>query len=168
MQPTNANATEGAASEPGMASVVASSAFVAPPRRGHFVFGVFQDAPKAETALQKLLAGNFQDDHVLLVRGSAYEHFDGAADSAPLPLSVIAAGAPFAPILDMLQWSALDAHARYDVAPRIAHQITDYLENGGAVLIVAIHTSELERIAARTFLTCRCDLLLTHEVAKKL
>lgn len=170
MQPILPNAVVGPGAEPGNDAVVSSSVPLPAPGRGHFVFGLFQEESKAEEALQKLRTGNFHSDQVLAIRGSAAQNSDGDGEygAGPLPHSVIAAGAPFAPLLDMLKQPAMEGVTQNGGAPRITHQITDYLGHGGAVLIVAIRTAEQERIAARAFLTCKCDVLLTHEVATKI
>ena len=167
MRPIVPNAVVGPAGEPGTVPIVSSSAPVSSPERGHFVFGLFQEPWKADEALLKLSTGSFQNDQILLIRGSA-PHQDGAGDGiAPLPHSAIAAGTPFAPLLGMLQRPTADGQTHNSVVPRITHQITDYLDQGGAMVIVAIRTAAQERLAARTLLTCKCDVLLTHEVATK-
>jgi hypothetical protein len=137
------------------------------PERGHFVFGLFQEPPKADEALRKLSSGNFQNDQILLIRGSA-AHQDGAGDGiGALPHSAIAAGTLFAPLLGMLPRPTAGGPTHHSVVPRITDQITDYLGQGGAVLIVVLRTAAQERLAARTLLACKCDVLLTHEVATK-
>lgn len=167
MQPIVPNTGMGPAGEPGTVPILPSSVPVSSPERGHFVFGLFQEPPKAEEALRKLSTGNFQDDQILLIRGGA-PHQDGAGDGfGALSHSAIAAGALFAPLLGMLQRSSADGPAHNGIVPRITDQITDHLSQGGAVLIVVLRTAAQERIAARTLLACKCDVLLTHEVATK-
>jgi hypothetical protein len=167
MQPIVPNTGVGPAGEPGAVPIVSSSAPVSSTERGHFVFGLFQEPPKADEALRKLSTGNFLNDQILLIRGSA-SHQDGAGDGiGVLPHSAIAAGTPFAPLLGMLQRTTADGSTHNSIVPRITDQITDYLGQGGAVLIVVLRTAAQERIAARTLLTCKCDVLLTHEVATK-
>jgi hypothetical protein len=135
---------------------------VAPAERRHFVFGLFDEIAKAEHGLRKLRAAHFEDSHVLLVGGAAGNRNGIAAVWERLP-----AGTPFGSLAGILQRpDGPAAPAPQDgLAPRIAHQITNYLDRGGAVLIVAIQTAEQERGAARTLLTCKCDVLLTHEMA---
>jgi hypothetical protein len=167
MQPIVPNAGVGPAGEPGTVPLVPSSAPASLPERGHFVFGLFQEPPKADEALRKLSSGNFQDEQILLIRGST-AHQDGAGDGiGALPHGTIAAGTLFVPLLSMLQRTTADGHTHNSIVPRITDQITDYLGQGGAVLIVILRTAAQERLAARTLLTCKCDVLLTHEVATK-
>jgi hypothetical protein len=168
MQPIVPNSVSGYTGEPAAGSVVSSSDAGSSTQRGHFVFGLFQQAPKADEAVRILRSADFRDDQMLLIRGPAHDRIMDALDgAAPLPDSVLAANTPFAPLINLLQ-SYGDGHARSAVLPRVAHQISDNLAQGGSVLIVAIRTSAEERLAARTCLTCKCDVLLTHEVATKL
>jgi hypothetical protein len=167
MQPIDPYAGVGPAGEPGTVSLLSSSAPLPSPERGHFVFGLFQEPPKADEALRKLSSGNFQDEQILLIRGSA-AHQDGAGDGiGALPHGTFAAGTLFVPLLSMLQRTTADGPTHNGIVPRITDQITDYLGQGGAVLIVVLHTAAQERLAARTLLMCKCDMLLTHEVATK-
>ena len=137
------------------AGTVVVPASSAPTERRHYVFGLFEGHAKAEEALDRLRTAQFEDGHLLLAGGMA-----GARDGD----GVGVIGGPFGSLTNLfagpVPLSAVDG-----LAPRIAHHIRSFLERGGAVLIVVIQTAEQERVAARTLLTCKCDLLLTHEVA---
>ena len=167
MQPIVPNAVAGPGAEPGSGAVASSSAPVSAPERGRFVFGLFRETPKADEALQNLRTSDFDNNEILLICGCSASWDSGRDATAHLPPSVIAAGTQFAPLLNMLERSDGSVQTFLGVEPRITHQITDYLDQGGAMLIVAIRTAAQERLAARTLLTCKCDVLLTHEVATK-
>lgn len=150
--------------EPRIGSVVGPPPAVVPAERRHFVFGLFDEVAKAEHALRKLRAAHFEDGHVLLVGGAA-----GNGNRTGAVWDKLPAGGPFGSLASLLLLKPdpdAAAPAPHDgLAPRIAHQITNTLDRDGAVLIVAIQTAEQERGAARTLLTCKCDVLLTHEMA---
>lgn len=148
------------AAEPRAASVVGAPATVPAAERRQFVFGLFDDIAKAEHALRKLRAAHFEDRHLLLVGGAAGNNGVTAVwDRLP-------AGTPFLSLAGILQRPDTPGPTPQDgLTPRLAHQISNTLDGSGAVLVVAIQTAEQERGAARTLLTSKCDVLLTHEMA---
>lgn len=155
-------AAAGPTAKPLGSLVVTPPSAEAPVERRHFVFGLFDGPAKAEHALCELRAAHFEDNNVLLASGAAARFGGRVAMGDRLP----AVCHPFGSLAGILGKPDQRASASQDgLAPRIAHQITSYLDRDGAVLIVAVQSAEQERVAARTLLTSKCDVLLTHEVA---
>jgi hypothetical protein len=151
--------------------------------RHQFVLAVFNDRPGLHDAIDNLLASEARDSQSLFVLDAStgpqsriltphsWRHIqscrlNGRIDADHLLRHAIASGSPFSALWDSMR-SRPDGEdvSNESVSPRIFHKLTHHLAEGAAVLIVRVDGAERQRSAARTLLDCKCEVLLTHEVA---